>query len=286
MTDKRPRRVIVSADDYGLAPGVSDGIRELLERGRLSATSCMTASPYWAEHAARLEPCGNYDLGVHLTLTDQTPLTSMPELAPSGKLPPPGRLLRRCLAGRLPRDEVRAEIAAQLDAFEAAMGRAPDHIDGHHQTHQFPVVRDLVVEAVAARYGKAARRPYIRVCTPLPARVRHPMLAMRALGIGWFAPRLRRRARAAGLPVNDGFAGVYDFDAPAPYETFFEPFLHGLRDTTIIMCHPGHADDALRNLDSLIDRREDEYRFFAGDLYPSLLARAGAVLSRFPVPSP
>jgi predicted glycoside hydrolase/deacetylase ChbG (UPF0249 family) len=123
--------------------------------------------------------------------------------------------------------------------------------------------------------------PYIRVCAPLPMKTRHPLLATRALGIGWFAPPLKRLAHAAGIPVNDGFTGVYNLRTPAPYETVFAAFLHDLRDTTIVMCHPGHVDDALRRLDSLTDRREDEFRFFAGDRYPELMARANAAIARF-----
>ena len=36
-----PRRIWLCADDYGLSPGVNRGIRELIERGRLNATSVM-----------------------------------------------------------------------------------------------------------------------------------------------------------------------------------------------------------------------------------------------------
>ncbi len=281
MSDPHRIRVIVTADDYGLSPGVSDGIRALLDRGRLSATSCMTASHYWRDHAARLDPSGQYDLGLHLTLSDQKPLTSMPCLALSGHLPSPGRLLWLCATGRLPKDEVQAEIAAQLDAFEDALGRPPDHVDGHQHTHQFPVIRDLLVETLATRYDAAARKPYLRVCAPLKMRLRHPALALQAFGIGWFAPPLRRLAEKAGIPVNNGFTGVYDLSARLSYESLFAAFLQGARDNTIVMCHPGHPDEALRNLDTLTDRREDEFRFFAGDRYPDLMARANATPSRF-----
>ena len=42
---ERPRKIVLCADDYGLSLGVSRGIRELLEMGRLSATSCMVVFP-------------------------------------------------------------------------------------------------------------------------------------------------------------------------------------------------------------------------------------------------
>ena len=40
-----PRRIILCADDYGIAPGVNDAIRDLVARGRLNATSVMVVAP-------------------------------------------------------------------------------------------------------------------------------------------------------------------------------------------------------------------------------------------------
>ena len=54
---------ILCADDYGLAPGVGRAIRNLIERGRLSATSCMTAGRFWPEEARLLQPLGGHEIG-------------------------------------------------------------------------------------------------------------------------------------------------------------------------------------------------------------------------------
>ena len=40
-----PRRFWLCADDYGLSPGVNRAIRDLIERGRLNATSAMVVGP-------------------------------------------------------------------------------------------------------------------------------------------------------------------------------------------------------------------------------------------------
>jgi predicted glycoside hydrolase/deacetylase ChbG (UPF0249 family) len=46
MTDAAPpRRIWLCADDYGLSPGVNRAIRDLIERGRLNATSVMVVGP-------------------------------------------------------------------------------------------------------------------------------------------------------------------------------------------------------------------------------------------------
>ena len=43
--DAPPRRIWLCADDYGLSPGVNRAIRDLIERGRLNATSVMVVGP-------------------------------------------------------------------------------------------------------------------------------------------------------------------------------------------------------------------------------------------------
>src|SRR3984893_5464078 len=46
MNDAAPlRRIWLCADDYGLSPGVTRAIRDLIERGRLNATSVMVVGP-------------------------------------------------------------------------------------------------------------------------------------------------------------------------------------------------------------------------------------------------
>ena len=40
-----PRRIWLCADDYGISPGVNRAIRDLIERGRLNATSVMMVGP-------------------------------------------------------------------------------------------------------------------------------------------------------------------------------------------------------------------------------------------------
>ena len=67
------RRITLVADDYGLAPGVSLAIRQLLAEGRLSGTSCLTVGAFWPEAAGLLRSllatAGPLEIGLHLCLT-------------------------------------------------------------------------------------------------------------------------------------------------------------------------------------------------------------------------
>jgi predicted glycoside hydrolase/deacetylase ChbG (UPF0249 family) len=284
MTDHvpPPATVTLCADDYGLAPGVSRAIRELIAMGRLHATGCMAGSKFWpAEAAALKELQGHADIGIHLTLTQQRPLGAMPGLAPDGRLPEVGALIKRALARRLDGPEVAAELERQFDSFEAAFGRPPDFIDGHHHVHQLPVVRDAVLELWRRRMGG---RGWIRCCWEPPAAVvARGIDVARALVISELGRGLRRRLVAQGVPHNRSFRGVYDLTDRIPYDRLLRAFTDRPPPATLVMCHPGVVDDALRAADSLTDRREAEYRTLDSEACGREFAARGIRLARLEV---
>ena len=192
-----PVPFILCADDYGLAPGVGAAIRDLIAQGRLSATSCMTAGPYWPEEARLLAPlAGQADIGLHFTLTDQTPAGPMPVLAPEGRLPPIGRLMKDAYTGRLDPAEIAAEFARQLHNFTAALGRTPDFIDGHQHVHLLPVVRDVVAAAakdLPGIYQRSCAEPFFSVLKRGVAPPKALLLSAMARALG--KPREARRWR-------------------------------------------------------------------------------------------
>ncbi|MBN8920742.1 MAG: ChbG/HpnK family deacetylase, partial [Rhizobiales bacterium] len=66
------RRIILCADDYGIAPGVNAAICDLVARRRLNATSVMVVGP--ALDAAAIDALakaaeGTAQIGLHFTLT-------------------------------------------------------------------------------------------------------------------------------------------------------------------------------------------------------------------------
>ncbi len=277
------RPIVLCADDYAIAPGVSRTICELIQRGRLTATGCMTVSPFWREHARWLQLlAGRADIGLHLTLTDLTPLGLMPRLAPDGRLPTLGALMKAAFLGRLDGAELRAEIARQIDEFTTGFGRAPDFVDGHKHVHLLPGVRSALFDVLRARANGTAR-PYLRNCHVTPAAaLRRGVASGKALILGALSSGFARRARAAGFATNPSFSGVYDFSGRIPYEQLLERFLADLPAGAIVMCHPGEPDDDLRRVDAVVDQRAIERNVLAGDALPAILARAGVMLARFP----
>ena len=277
------RPVVVCADDYGLVPGVSEAIAALVATGRLSATSCMSALPDWRRGARPLRAVtagAPADVGLHLTLTDQPPLSAAARRAWGERLPPLGRLLAAALARRLPAQAVADEIRAQLDAFEDAWGDAPDHVDGHQHVHVLPGVRERLVAELLRRHPRG--RVWVRDCVEPPLR---SLQRREAAGKAWFisalARGLHRQLREAGLPCNEGFSGLHDFSVERPFAAKMRRFLAGTGPRPLVHVHPGRVDAALRACDPLTTPREAELAYLASAEYLADLAAAGLRPARF-----
>src|SRR5471032_2393073 len=139
-----PRRIWLCADDYGISPGVNRGIRELIGRGRLNATSVMVVGPAIDRDevsalqaaAAKNPRCA---IGLHATLTAPfRPLTMHFQPLDGGIFLSFPKLLRAGLLRRLDPEIIVAELTVQLAAFNELFGRVPDFVDGHQHAQLFP----------------------------------------------------------------------------------------------------------------------------------------------------
>src|ERR1700744_1042978 len=160
------RRIWLCADDYGISPGVNRAIRELIELGRLNATSVMVVGPAIGrdEVASLQAAAGNSPrcaIGLHATLTAPfRPLTIHFDPVEGGLFLPFPKLLRAGLLRRLDPEIIRAELEVQLKAFHDLFAGARDWVDGHQQAEFFPRVRDAFLAPLKA----AAPAAWVRQC--------------------------------------------------------------------------------------------------------------------------
>jgi len=266
------RRIWLCADDYGIAPGVNAAIRDLIERGRLNATSVMVVAPSFTRQSAAMLAALNSAgpraaIGLHVTLTGPLrPKTADYTPAVDGAFLPLGATLRLAMQQRLDMSALTREIEAQFVAFSEAFGRPPDYVDGHQHVHLFPQVRHAVLDATR-RLGPAA---WVRQCgssLPLHRRLTDP----KGLLIDWLSREFRARADRFGIPTNPAFAGTYTYRANADFEQIFPTFLDGMPEGGLIMCHPGFVDAELERLDPLTTLREREYAYFCTERFAETL---------------
>ncbi len=154
-------RLIVNADDLGLADFIDTGILRCAREGILRSASLLvrgrTARTVIDE--ARRAGLG---IGVHLALSGGLPPAADPEKVPTLL---EGATLRRSwtgfaaqlLAGRVDLDQVELELDAQV-AMAQELGSV-DHVDGHQHLHVFPGVLERVLRVCQRRGIHAMRLP-------------------------------------------------------------------------------------------------------------------------------
>ena len=274
------RRIWLCADDYGISPGVSEAIRELITRGRLNATSAMVVAPSFGPSAAlqlsnRMAGKTGVAIGLHLTMTAPfRPLTAFAPVTKDGTFLPISDVLVRAFWPRFDRALIAHEVEAQIETFISAFGRPPDFVDGHHHVHLLPRISEAVLAAIK-RVNPAAWARQCGQLTPLAARLHD----RKGIVIDLLSRRFRARAKTYGVATNPAFAGTYRFQPDATFAGFFPSFLDGLPGGSVVMCHPGFVDAELKRLDWLTTLREKEFAFLASDEFPALLAARGFSLA-------
>jgi predicted glycoside hydrolase/deacetylase ChbG (UPF0249 family) len=274
------RHIWLCADDYGISPAVDAGIRELILRGRLNATSVMMAAPHLsADEVNALEQLNSgrkrVAIGLHVTLTGPfQPMSEGFRPLREGRFLPHQTKMRGAILRQLEPELLSVEIATQLRAFIDTFGHLPDFVDGHQHVHLVPQVRGALLKVVA----EIAPTAWVRQCGR--ARGARRMRDTKALTLDVLSLGLKSAARRLGVATNPAFAGAYDFITKTPFATIFPRFLEGMPDGGLVMCHPGHVDAELEALDLLTDQREREFAYFSSDEFPRVLAERGLALAQ------
>jgi hypothetical protein len=233
--------IVVCADDFGLSEAVSAAIAELLRRGAVNATSCLTDGPAWSAWAGELREiaAAREDLSVGLHLDPPSPWASIGAA---------GRAFER-----------------QWRAFEQALGRAPDFVDGHRHAHLFPGPRRALFRLLA----ETGARPWLRQCRTTSRRGNWKRLVLDPLSAAF-----EREARARGYAVNPGFGGLRRFDPREDMAEIWRRDLAAMIRGGVLMVHPGRPDPA----DPLSACRAQEAALLTAGAVDAALAACGKTM--------
>ncbi|MEM8796085.1 MAG: ChbG/HpnK family deacetylase [Pseudomonadota bacterium] len=280
-------RLTVCADDFGLKPEIDEAAIALVSAGRLNAVSVMALETLGEESADRLAeaasnaPCP-VEIGLHITLTQYQPLTTLPGVTPDGMMPSIRDMLFAALRGALNHAQLTAEIEAQYDRFCAMFSRPPDYLDGHEHCHTLP---RLGAEVTRIAKDKGPSLKWVRQCSvPLFDIMKTRNARLRASIVKILSDRFKAELAKARLSSNDRFLGVIDQVAAEEFPVSMARFLKLAArrdDWTVIMCHPAIEDlsgDAVI-FDPIAERRPAEFSYLSSDRFLQDMASVGLKLS-------
>jgi len=241
------KQLIVNADDYGRAPGVSRGILAAHREGIVTSTTVMINQPGVKEQLSEALACPGLGLGLHLVFTAWRPVLPAEEVP--GLVDDNGLFLEQhdiwARAEQIPLAQLQAELSAQLERFIGLAGRLPDHLDCHHFVHLYPPFFQVYAD-LAARYERPLRVPFPpetefeRAAKTLPFLEDFPRDLVRGMIVTNSALIKARR-----LAHPDRFIGTFFGREALALDTLLG-HLDTLQDgVTELMCHPAYDDPAL-----------------------------------------
>jgi len=208
------KRLIVTADDFGMSMEVNEAVEEAHRNGILTCASLVVAGDAAEDAIKRAKRLPDLGVGLHLAIfgarasaegrsvvaPDGKNLGYSPVLAGSAIMVTPGG-----------RRAARREIAAQFEAYRKT-GLELGHLDGHWHCHQHPAVLAMALEYGVPLGLKALRVPYepfgfsrrVAGTTKTGARLGHAIFGKPLTSL------MRLMACKAGVAVNDTFFGKID----------------------------------------------------------------------------
>jgi hopanoid biosynthesis associated protein HpnK len=238
------KRVIITADDFGLTEAVNEGIERAHRDGALTSASLMVAGPAAADAVRRAKALPNLSVGLHLVVIEGPPASpphQIPDLVDaSGQFPSAQFHLGVNYAFRpAVRRQLAAEIRAQFAAY-AATGLTLDHADAHKHMHLHPTVGQLLLR-IGHDFGLRA----VRIPAEPPAvlaRCGTPRtLGARAL-YAW-SHLFRHQARRAGMATADAVFGLA-WSGHMTAERLLRLIAQLPDGVSEIYCHPASRRDA------------------------------------------
>ncbi|MGK5081777.1 ChbG/HpnK family deacetylase [Bdellovibrionota bacterium FG-1] len=231
----QPFSQAITADDWGLTPGVNQGILQLAHLGIVRRVSLMAHSRFLKEGLAELQTIPGVELGLHFDLTYAKRS--------------PGKVLIQALLPGLRRQEflktAKAELADQLQILNEA-GVCPRYLDGHHHIHLIPGL----LAALASQIQQAGVQ---QVRLPLDRGLWFSKPALILLSY-WAKPVIKRHH---WLPLPCFYPQMRDFHDPG-----FLRARMGRNPAAEVIVHPALTDDLpeFQIPDSYTSGRVTEFR--------------------------
>ncbi|HYX31745.1 MAG TPA: ChbG/HpnK family deacetylase [Oligoflexus sp.] len=141
----------MTADDWGMSPGINRGILALAQAGIIRRISAMADGPALQDNLAALKAVDGVEIGLHFSLSNTPALKSPGDFLKWHFNPFQSNTKKFAL--------IEMEFERQWHKLQAS-GIDPAYLDSHHHTHVFPKVATcLARHAVARKHFKTIRIP-------------------------------------------------------------------------------------------------------------------------------
>tara|TARA_Y100000992_G_scaffold215645_1_gene148795 strand:- start:48 stop:863 length:816 start_codon:yes stop_codon:yes gene_type:complete len=247
------KKVCICADDFGLSDSISEGVIDLAKKKRIQAVSCIVnKKPFLKYYKKLIKYRKNLDIGLHINLTEN-------EKGVNLRFNNLYNTLKSLFLIIFKKKLIKKEIVIQIRKFEKYFKFKPNHIDGHHHIHQYPIIRSLIVNCVK-NFDPFIRQSGDKFFNILSRKIS----ILKAIIISFFCNKLKCILKKNNLKYNKSFSGIYNFKINKNYKSNFYKFLKKISNQHILMCHPAKKKFNDNYKDTILEARFKEYFFYNG----------------------
>ncbi|MBR4383972.1 MAG: ChbG/HpnK family deacetylase [Selenomonadaceae bacterium] len=233
------KNLIVNADDFGRHELINRAVERAFKTGCLRSATLMAGGIAFDDAIAVAKRNSGLGVGIHFTLANGNPILPPKEIPTL--VTPEGIFhenyivfLKRYMAGKISLDEVRSELAAQLEKI-LRTGLTLTHVDSHQHLHHVPGIIDIVLDLAASKKIFAMRSSGAKI---FDGELDSLGKFVGRLGLSSLAKFAAHKAHKKNFLTPEHFAGIVAGESVD--ENFMLKLIDKLQDgTTEVMLHPG-----------------------------------------------
>lgn len=275
------KKLIITADDYGMSIAVNRAIDAGIEAGLITSTNVMPNMPFF-EEAIKLKSYENVSVGIHFTLSCGAP-TSRPEDIPSlvnenGEFYKYADFRERYRKKLIKDKDVIRELSSQYEKYVKLLGE-PDYWNTHQNVHvDFRIYRLFVDFAV--EHGICKMRSHQRIYVPGSKKENKRSLVWRLLEPikSRMLNKWQKNAHKKGIASPDGLIcclNKADINNP---EYLFANIKWKKNTVGEYVIHPATENDS-PYFGKIVEQRIKEYEIFTSSKTKEIIEAAGIELS-------
>jgi predicted glycoside hydrolase/deacetylase ChbG (UPF0249 family) len=274
----RTSRLVVTADDFGLSPGVDHGILDAYRLGIVRSTALLVNFSDVSDSVARLRQEPRLEVGIHLNLTAGPPVLP-PERVPSlvgidGQFHNFTTFFARVALSKIDWNEVTLEWRAQFQRG-IDLGCRFIFITSHQHVHMLPEGA-----RICAKLAHEFRVAAVRLANFQISEMLWP-LRPKALALAAFVPTARGIFERSGVFFNTSTLEISPGNPDSALRQVsgtLERLDAGVHE---LVCHPAYEDSVLESRDTYVAGRRNELTVLAHGKLRAFLGSSGIEQTTF-----
>lgn len=281
------RKLIVTADDYGMSLAVNKAITEGIQAGLITTTNVMTNMDFLDNRQELITLRDKASIGLHWNISIGKPLSPKDKVSSlvdceTGEFFGYAKFCEKYKAGQIKNEEIVTELKAQYNRFVELFGFEPDYWNTHQNTHVALKIYDVFLK-LASELKIFKMRNHQRIYVDakknngysLKWRLLEPVKR-------YILNKWQKNASKKGMKYPEGIIVSLNESDRSDMEYTFSNIRWGKNEVGEFVIHPATECDS-PYFGKIIEKRIEEYKQFTSDSTKEALKKNNIGLVNFSV---